>query len=58
MNYFLHLVVLLSVFMRLDGVDDYWNDDYDETKNCKEQKIIEKLFSSNPDHCARESQGN
>ena len=58
MNYFLHLVVLFSVFMRLDGADDYWNDDYDETKNCKEEKTIEKLFSSRPDHCARESQGN
>ena len=53
------LVTVFCVFESLEGVgwDDYWNDDYDETKNCKEEKTIAKLFSESPDYCAMQTKG-
>ena len=57
MKYFSIFLLVHSVSVCLGGVEDYWNDDYDATKNCKERETIERLFNSNPEKCAMGGKG-
>ena len=52
-NILLQLVV--SWFI-CSTIIDYWDDDFDETKNCQHQKLMDKL-KKDPDRCIHTSQG-
>ena len=58
MKHIVHLVIVLCAFVCLDGLEDYWNDDFDETKNCQDEEIIAELFSNGSDYCSRQIKGN
>ena len=46
-------IYILIMFTFADcGVEDYWNDDYDETRNCKEENLIKELSKETPSRCA------
>ena len=37
---------------------DYWSEDFDKNKNCKEEKLIIKLLKEeNPSRCASKQAG-
>ena len=40
----------------ISGIDDYWSDDFDTTKNCKEKERIKELTQdSKLDRCSTQS---
>ena len=57
MKHLVHPVIVFCVFVCLTGLEDYWNDDFDETKNCKDEDVIAELFSNGSDYCARQIEG-
>ena len=46
------LCLLTLVTLCQSRGDDYWNDDYDETRNCKEEETIETLIRAETPRCA------
>ena len=53
-NMFVVVCILLAVQpRRLVGTDDYWDDNFDEDKNCAAEDEIEKLLNQpKPTRCA------
>ena len=46
------LMLLMSIFITFEGKlsSNYWSTDYDDTKNCKQEKMIIKLQKEKDEH--------
>ena len=58
-----HFVILLiltsSIQLKVKASMDYWDDDFDEDKNCAKEELIKKLRrESGGERCAIKSRGN
>ena len=58
-----HFVILLiltsSDHLKVKASMDYWDDDFDEDKNCEKEELIKKLRrESGGERCAIKSRGN
>ena len=49
-----HIFIVLKLVV---SGSDYFDDNFDENKNCKQEDLITKLAKSSNDRCASKSRG-